>query len=333
MSARRVLLGLFVVLAVVGSLIPIGLAEDLPRHRDPLDFGPEPPNLAGLQGLYGSVFKWTMAENFPMALSGLDFSGFVFAPEATKAVMDRFTTLFGSAIQDFNLTKSDIEAIRAYLRRLKPDEAKAAIAVALARLGGTNVTIGSMDLSAGQLAAILKGSPQEMLAGGEGLRALIGRYRGELLALLGETEDLSEPIGPIILPNGTVITDPEFIRTKLRISVEPTEVLVGSVVRVWGNLTDSTDVGLASRKVEVFIDNDLVESVITDESGSFDLGIPIPFVYRDHVTVSAQYLGDIIGNRVYLPCSSNDVRVNLVYYTPVISVDLPKTVYPGKSFL
>jgi hypothetical protein len=336
---RRVLFAVFFAAVLFGSVVPAGLAEDLPRHRDPLDFGPEPPNMESLSDLYGFVFNWTMVEDYSMALSWLDFSGFVFAPAATKSVMDRFTTLFGSAIGDLNLTKSDIEMIKAYLRRLKLDEAEAAIGVALARLDGANATVGSMDLTVLDLAAILKGSPQELLAGDEGLRALIEKYRLELLALLEQHGDLSKPgtfpggillpNGNVLLPNGTIIT---FIQTYLAIEVSPMEALVGSSVLVRGSLTDSSGLGLASRGVNVFIDNDVAGVVYTDESGSFVLTLGVPYLYRDHVTVSAQYRGEVLGNSVYLPCSSNDVEVELIYYTPVISIDMPQVVYPGKVF-
>ena len=330
MSTRRVLLALLIVVTVIGSVIPVGLAEDLPRHRDPLDFGPEQPDLVSLENLYGFIFNRTLTENFPLALHWLDVAGLVFAPQTTKVVMDRFTTLFRSEIGDLNLTKADIEMIRGYVRHLKWDDAKLAVAAALARLDVANATVGDMDLTAIQLAVILKGSPASMLGGDEGLRGLIEKYREELLALLKQAEESGNPP---TLPDGTVLPpDAVFIRTKILISVTPVEALVGSSVLVSGNLTDMSGVGLASRRVHVFIDNDLVGWADTDGSGSFTLTLGVPYVYKDHITVSAEYLGEIVGSSVYLPCSSNDVVVKLIYYTPVISVDLPRTVYPGRVF-
>lgn len=308
---RRVLVTFLVVL-MVGSSVPAGLAADLPRHRDPLDFGPEQPNLVSLENMYGFIFNRTLTENFAEALHWIDVAGLVFAPQDTNVVIDRFTTLFRLEVQDLNLTRSDIEMIRGYVKHLRMDDARVGVAAALVTLGRANVTLDGMTLTARELASLLKGSPTQILNDVENLKVLIERYKTELLSLL-------EPEEPLI-------------QTRLTIQVTPTEAIVGSDMVLVGMLTDGSGSGLVGREVDVLTDYNKVGGVVTDASGSFMASLSVPYVYEDHITVSAEYRPNQVDQSVYLPCASNDVEVRLIYYTPVISLSLPRTVYPGKTF-
>jgi hypothetical protein len=304
---------LLLVLSVFG--VAPARADTLPRHQDPQTLGPQLPDVSSLFDLYGFVFNLTASEDFSGAVGWLNMAKLVYTTPDAQYLIDRYNGQLGTYVSGLNVTKADIELAREYLRHLRMDDLDVQIKKILRDLNEANVTLKGIHLTSLDIGTLLKTSPDQLLAGEDNLKALAEEYAQQI-------EVIRQVIQDTRALNGTILS----------IEVAPGEVLVGSRVVVTGTLTDVVGKALETKSVDVLFDGEVVGNVVTDVSGVFNLGISVPFVYEDHLSVTAEYWPSGGDELVYIPSASNEVQVKLTYYTPLIDVTVPKIVYPGKAF-
>ncbi|MGD0803098.1 MAG: hypothetical protein ABSA11_03395 [Candidatus Bathyarchaeia archaeon] len=318
---RAVLKASFVcVCFLLQAFMPIALAQQLPRHQDPNTFGPQPPDATTLFDLYGVIFNTTAAENYPSALSWLGWAKLVYAPGGLNATLGNYHELLGREIGSLNLTRADIDLIRGYLQHLRVSDADSLIKVALSELHDSNTTLGELRSYSVTLGQSLKGSPSKLLSGSDEVSALILKQLEEIKVLQGQSEAIKNPV------------QSSAMRTQVSIEVTPSKGLLGSEVELSGILTDSSGNPVQMRVVTVYVDGRVFTRLRTDSYGGFTWRFDLPFLYKDYVSVSAEYWPSRTDVGVYLPSASNIVQVGLIWFTPGIKLSLPDEVYPGKSF-
>jgi hypothetical protein len=271
--------------------------------------------VGSLFDLYGFVFNLTATGNFSGAVGWLNLAKLVYTTPDAEYLIDRYNGQLGTYVSGLNVTKADIELAREYLQHLRMDDLDAKIKQIQRDLNEANVTLKGIHLASLDIGMLLKTSPDKLLSGEDNLRALAEEYAQQI-------EVIRQAIPNTSSLNGTILS----------IDVAPGEALVGSRVVVTGTLTDVVGKALETQSVDVLFDGEVVENVVTDGSGAFGLELSVPFVYEDHLNVSAEYHPRGGNELVYLPSASNEVQVKLIYYTPLIGVTVPKVVYPGKEF-
>ena len=290
-------------------------ADSLPRHQDPQTLGPQLPDMSSLFDLYGFVFNLTAAEDFSGAVGWLNLAKLVYTTPDSDYLINRYNGQLANYISSLNVTKADIELAREYLQHLKLNDLDAKIKQIQRDLNEANITLSGIQSTSFDIGTLLKTSPDKLLAGKDSLKALTEQYAQEIEAIRQAIPNTSSL-------NGTILS----------IDVAPAEALVGSKIVVTGKLNDVVGKALGTQSVDVLFDGEVVGNVVTDGSGAFGLELSVPFVYEDHLNVSAEYHPRGGNELVYLPSASNEVQVKLIYYTPLIGVTMPKVVYPGKAF-
>ncbi|MDD5288568.1 MAG: DUF4129 domain-containing protein [Dehalococcoidales bacterium] len=118
------------------------------------------------------------------------------------------------------------------------------------------------------------------------------------------------------------------IATELSLDVEPQKVFVGDTVRVYGTLQSSSGT-LGGREIGITLNGSQYGTAITNKLGKYEIIIKIPYQYTPEMRVQAFYYpkNDDIG--VYLAATSDTVKIDVLFYTATITLELEKKAYPG----
>ncbi len=117
--------------------------------------------------------------------------------------------------------------------------------------------------------------------------------------------------------------------TVLTLLASPASLFIGQYLTAGGRLTSDNE-PLANRTVVINLDDNTF-SVITDENGSFQTGIVIPYLYVPNMTLRASFspIGEDIG--VYIASQSLSVIINTLFYTTTLEASAPDSSRPGLS--
>lgn len=290
-------------------------ADTLPRHLDPQTLGSQLPDVGSLNNLYGLMFNRIALGDFSGAISWLDLAKLVYTPSSAEYQIARYNGQLDAYIHALNVTKADLEIAKEYLRHMKTDELEAQLQLVMRDLKAANITLQDIHSTSLDVATLLNMSPIKLLDGENKLGNVTKGYSLQV-----------ENIQQVIQAN------PLFNKTHVSLDVVPSLAFVGSKLEVNGALSDEVGNKLGVKSIDVLFDGNVVGHTVTDSSGRFRVELMVPFVYDDYLNVTAEYWPVAGDQMVYLPSSSNEVQVKLIYYTPVIHVAVPNAVYPGKVF-
>lgn len=306
---------LLAVLICLLILVPLVWGEEVIRHQDPEELPAENPYWLNLYTFYDLAYNSIVAERFSNITGWLRYADEIYATVKLAEPLKGFSGLIHSVSTDLNATKSQIDVARKYLQQFNLDGASTALDRALVNLRAANATVDRLDVSVNQIASTLKASPDPLLQDDQKLRELIARYKGMIDGIRSD------------------VTFYKIIHgepTKLLLTVDPDTVKVGDMVNVFGRLTNSSGVGMSSRSVSIYFDDELVTDVFTLGDGSFSVVLKAPYVYKESLIVRAEYRPTVEDLYSYLPSFAEAV-LNLIYYTPTLDVIAPDFVYPGSA--
>jgi hypothetical protein len=122
----------------------------------------------------------------------------------------------------------------------------------------------------------------------------------------------------------------ELRPTEVTLQVDPTIAFVGEEVRFWGRLSAGGE-PLAGRKIDLFLDATVYESVKTCEDGVFQGVFRVPYKYVPEVVLEALYhpRGEDIGR--YLASKSPPVSLRVLFYSAALTLRLEDKAFPGRE--
>jgi hypothetical protein len=322
-------------------LIMVPGAWGLPRHRNPLDLIEENPHPSSLFQLYGYIFSTLAGENFSGASSWLSWAGRVYTTPDMGFILDRFNNLTSREIHDLNQTRHYLNLASRYLRWMRVEETDQSLLKVSSHLREANLTLSQLRDASQGLAELLKTSPQPLLEELEPVEELARRYLQEeelihaenLINRLRLGEELSQEEWEEIhdlFPDFNQSQVKPLIPTRITLIAEPNRTKLGERVRLHGELSDGDGEGLGGRIIQLFLDNRLEGLAQTDSQGRFEHNLTVPYLYKESIILESAYTPRGGDEDVYASSRSHPMEIQLIYHTPVISMDYGGF-YPGRS--
>jgi len=299
-----------IVLMLLGGVVS---ASATVRHIDPDQLKVVGPDPKVLFDLYGSIMSHVASENFTGAGYWISWAQRVVPLPANKDDLDGYVSTLIKESSEVNSTNTVISEAQRLVGLFRSAEALQILSNATSSLDRANRTLNTLGSSSVGLGSLFKISDSSLQSGVSEIRALLASYRQIIGDLKAEVDQ-----------------NLKLVKTTLSLSSNNTIALVGSSVRLSGELMGGEG-ALAGRGVNLLVDGVAVAKITTDPVGRFDLVLGIPYIYKSSINVTAIYSPNVNDVGVYAPCSSNDVKIDLIYYTPVISCSLPAEVYPNAT--
>ncbi len=294
------------------SFITVAAASTLPRHIDPAELEEEGLFSSSFFTMYSGIMDFISSENWDSALSDLKSTAFTYVPADMQFVVSRFKGLLNDTA--YNL--EDIQMIINNVTRLFDEgrlgEINAMLGQALLNLAITNNTIGEVETTSIEIGDILKASPMKLLEGVTDIYQLTNTYTSMLIDLYDGYEG-----------------DANWTQTALTIYVNTTSALLGSSVRVYGNLSTFDGVSLPLKNIDVHFDGSKVGNVSTDSDGAYVFILPLPYIYKANAMLYTVYFPEGNDLEIYLPSASEIVTVDFLFYTPDLTATAQSVAYPG----
>ena len=298
----------------------VAICVDFPRHVDPAQLILENPNPLQLFKLYSQIYGYIAVSDYAGARQLLASAENVAAPESTIKVLSQYNLLLGSAICELNQTERGLAEAFEHLRWLRESLAEKSLIVSDRQLEAANGTADDLGSVSGLLASVLRYSPRRLLEGVEGLNRLIDELNARILEGLEEVE----------LIRAMRLEGLE--ETFLDIAVSDSRPMVGSVTRVTGSLVGSAGTGVEGGLVRFYLEGSIVGEVETDPGGELGYSLRVPLWYVESLRLRAEYWPSAGDRSLYIPSVSNTVYLSPVYSTPLLLVEAPGVVYPGRGF-
>ncbi|MFH2112165.1 MAG: DUF4129 domain-containing protein [Candidatus Bathyarchaeota archaeon] len=311
----RLLLALLVSLTLSGN--GVAYCVDYPRHVDPTQLTLENPNPLQLFELYSQIYGYIAVSDYAGARQLLALAEDVAAPASTLKVLSQYNLLLVSVINDLNQTEGGLTEAFEHLRWLREALAEESLIVSGRQLKAANGTADNLDSVSGLLASVLRYSPGRLLECVDSLNRLIDELNARILEGFEEVE---------------LIKAMRLEETFLGIAVSDARPVVGSVTRVTGNLIGSAGMGVGGRVVRFYLEGSIVGEAETDLGGELGYSLRVPYRYVESLRLRAEYWPSAGDRGLYIPSVSNTVYLSPTYSTPLLLVEAPGVVYPGRGF-
>ncbi len=293
---------------------PILYAAEIPRHLDPATLPEENPDPGKLFKLYYNIFHETAAENFTGARIWLDWANKVHALSNLSQTLGEYYNLTGIELGMLEEVNTSLTKIHLMTQRLETEKASTAIIDTLGILKKANSTIVSLESKTAKLGQILSSSTSDLDLGILELRNLIRLYSTELQRIRNSPD---------------ITINPQLERPTLKIELEKGQVMVGEILMVRGTLSNQKGEPLPNRLIYLYFDDKRVGNTSTTNEGNLKMEFIVPFVYKQNTTVYAEYNPQAADSAIFGRAISNIIPLQLIWYQPKISVNIPNTAYPG----
>jgi hypothetical protein len=314
----RFLLVLLISLTLTGN--GVAYCVDFPRHVDPAQLALENPYPLQLFELYSQIYGQIAASDYAGARQLLASAEDVEAPANTLKLLSQYNLLLGSVIGELNQTEGGLAEAFEHLRWLREALAEESLIASNRQLKTSNGTALDLGSASRSLASVLSYSPGRLLEGVDGLNRLIDELNSRVLEGFEEVELIKAMrLGGLE-------------ETFLEITVSDARPRVGSVTRVTGSLVGSSGIGIGGKVVRLYLEGSLVGDVETDQGGEFDYYLTVPYRYVESLRLRAEYWPGAGDRGLYIPSVSNTVYLSPVYSTPLLAVEAPGVIYPGRGF-
>lgn len=319
MTGRSTKLVSLFVLFLVGIILPQVGGYKIPRHVDPEALLSEKPSPVQLFSVYSSVFHSVATGNYSRVYELMEVFEDVYIPVNARGSIEDYNALIGEIAERFKSTEEGLDESWHFLRWLQDDQAQHYLGEALRSLSEADSSVAMLADSSDDLASLFDSAPVVLLLGVDELRVRMDEFNDEIFQVSEAIEDteLLKMLG--------------LEATELVLDADLESVFVGERLRVYGILKDADGYGLAGKEIELFFESRAVGVTVTDEDGSFSFEFETPFLYQEEAVLSAEFWPAEIDSSLLAPCRSNSVVMLLVYYSPVIEVQVPAQGYPSKS--
>jgi hypothetical protein len=327
---------LFIILIfiILGSILPGSLAT-AQSEKSPHE---NPEKAAGVfDGIsllltYSQIFYLASISDYEDAQAILDEFGEIEIPEEIRYIIERYNELS----RQLFTTLDNLEILL--------DETANLIKVNQIDKARQNLDIAETQVKQARLLLDELLNATDIL--GERLGVFLNEESTDIqeanLRLLNSLEQIQQLLDKIqqLLDNLTefrlnlteqYITAMELQPTQLSLEVSPSSMYIGESVMVSG-LLRSKDEPLASKSIQVLLDGNIVEDLVTRADGTYCGDIILPYEYVDSMTIFTRYEPHGEDAHVYQASQSQELEITTLYYNTELSIKAPATAYPGIPF-
>jgi len=304
------------VIFLIGIFSPPAFSKDFPRHKDPAEIQEESFLPAQLISLYGVAVSLQIAGKWDEALSELRKTLQSYIPENLKYIFTRFNELIQSTGNRLKAVQGGINSAQSFLHHGKVKEAKEKLENAWADLLKARRNFNNLDSSIDELKVRIGESAAR-------------RLRKEIAPLGKLADDCENKIKNLYQE---IKAGKRLEQTFLQISAYKRRVFVGTPLKIYGKLTTEKGDFLAGREVGIFLEKNKLLTVITGEDGGFEAWINLPFLYKREIRVWATFDPEGEDKEAFYASTSNIIKLEPIFYTPLIKANYSAPVYPVLPF-
>lgn len=307
-----------IVLLILLTLLPQIYTYIYPPHINPETAPEEAPPISIL--LTYALDNLT-AEKWAETLEQLNSTEHLDIPPNYKYILTRTTELLRKLANTLKQINNNLETVNKSIEYGQLETAKTKLNETKLLIEEANTTIIELETAINQLIQTFKLPSATFENKLEETKNLLNQYLQTYNSLKQTLEKILWKIqqGTLIQPNITITTN-------------TTETLVGSTIKVYGNLT-ARNLALPNKTITINLNN---QSYITktNETGIFTIILKLPKIYTPTITIYASYKPEENDTQQYLPTTSNIIKIKLIYYTPTITIlNPPEKIKPTVKYI
>ena len=314
---KKLILGAVVGLSFVLMLsFSSGYSADFPRHRNPLEIQEESFLPAALIALYAKVIALQVSGEWDSASSQLKRNLLSYIPEPLGYIFTRLNELIQTVGDNLKKVKKDIDACETLLGQGEIAEANEVLEGAWETLLEAERILNDVGSAVDELRGQIGASPTEKLQEEIApLAELAEEYKRRIEDLYREVEEGKK-------------REASF----LEIWVAERKVVVGDSLEISGSLERERGRPLAEKKVDILLEREKILEVATGEDGKLRVRIDFPPLYKRGVRVLAIFVPQGEDKEEYYGDTSNEILIEPIFYTPVITAEYQEPIYPVLPF-
>ncbi len=314
---KGLILGALVGLSVLFTLpFSSGYSADFPRHRNPLEIREESFLPAALIALYARVIALQVSGEWDSASSQLKRNLLSYIPEPLRYIFTRLNELIQSVGDKLKKVKKDIDACETLLGQGEIDKADEVLEGAWETLVETERILADFNFAVDELRGKIGVGPSEKL-------------QEEIAPLAGRAEEYKEKIQDLYRE---VKEGKRREASFLEIWVAERKVVVGDSLEISVSLERERGRPLAGKKVDILLEREKILEVATGEDGKLRARIDFPPLYKRGVRVLAIFVPQGEDKEKYYGDTSNEILIEPIFYTPVITAEYQEPIYPVLPF-
>lgn len=300
---------------LLGAFFSPGFAQDFPRHKNPAEIKEEAFFPLQLVAFYGEVVRLQLEGRWDEASSELAKSLLSYVPEPVRHIFARFNELIQQVTDKLKIIREDIDSAEHLLCQGEIEKAGETLKASWETLLKAERDLDNLNAAVDELR--------------RRIGALADRVREKIEPLHKLKEDYKHKIQSLYRK---VQEGKRLEATFLEISVDERSVLPGGSFEVYGKLKREAGGVLGGREVDIFLENEKLVSLSTDEDGQFKKRIDFPFLYKKNVSLFASFSPKGEDKEAFYPSTSKQVLLEPFFYTPQITARYQKPVYPVLPF-
>jgi len=301
-------------------LLPQIYAYIYPPHINP-ETAPEeegPPVSLLLTYALGNL----TAENWTETLEQINNMEHLHIPPNYKYILTRTIELLRELTNTLKQINDNLEAVNKSIEYGQLENAKTKLNKTELLIEEANTTIIELETAINQLIQTFKLPSTPLERKLNETKNLLNQYLQTYNSLKQTLEEILWKIqqGILIQPNLTITTN-------------TTETLVGSTIKIYGNLT-AGNTPLPNKTITIYLNNQPYIFVKINETGIFTIALKLPKIYTPTITIYASYKPEENDTQQYLPTTSNIIEIKLIYYTPTITIlNAPEKIKPTIKYI
>jgi hypothetical protein len=318
-----VLLIFIVVIIVFPSVTALAQPTRTP-HEDP-DKAAGVLDKISLLISYGKIILTASNREYATALEALEELRKIDIPDEYRNIINRYNDLCQQlfiTLNTLDITLDEalhlIESSDINEAKSKLDEAEIYIEDATVILYDLNLTTESLRKHFGVMAT---SASKELLEADERLKDSMQQLQQLLDMLNNLRKSLNESYNEI----------KSLTPTSLTLQISPTSAYVGDSVNARGILK-SGDKPLSGKSVTIRLDVGTTVTVVSQENGSYNGNITLPYEYVETMKAVAVYEPQGSDADTYLACQSPEVILQIRFYSTQLELSTPDIIYPGIPF-
>ena len=314
-----------VALAFVASAVPIAALEP---HENP-DTAPSVFDGVSLLRKYSEALDRVLGRDATGVESLKEQAAVANIPDELRKTVGSFLSSSRSLAQSSTEIESALDTSRAMLAQFRPAEAEKSAGVAAEKLSQAYAELRVMENTSQRTGRWWQA---DSAAEGSTLRVAYNEVESKLLQIRRLLDLFSEMRGSLNQQSEAIAAVPGLRPTTLTLSVEPATAFVGEPVEFQGTLS-AEGKPLAGRKVTLLLSSLPAEVVLTGSDGVYRGRVVLPYRYVAEMTAQTIYYpeGNDIG--LFLGSSSPEITIEVLYYQPQLSLQVPGSAYPGRSIV
>lgn len=330
---KRLLL-IILVFIVLGGILP-GSLVTAQSEKSPHE---NPENANGvfdeisLLLTYSRIFYMASISDYEDAQAALDEFGEIEIPEEIRYIIERYNELSKQLFTTLDKLEIILDETASLIEVNQIDKARQNLDFAETQVKQARLLLGDLlsatDILGERLGIFLNEESTDIQKAN--LRLLDGLK--QIQQLLDKIQQLLDNLVQLRLDLIEQYNTVKSLQsTQLSLAVSPASVYIGEKVMISGLLL-SKDEPLAGKSIQVLLNGNPVEDLITGVNGTYSGNIILPYEYVDSMTVLTRYDPQGEDAHIYQATQSQEREITTLYYNTELNIKAPAVAYPGIPF-